>query len=81
LEAVATYRRTFADESRQFKVDAYAIGFGSGAVVLLRVDTKEELEVGLERLCREDKLWLSKNAAKIRNNGEKVRQFIKSNNW
>ena len=79
LAAVATYRRSFVDQSRQFTVDAYAVGIESGAVVLLRAEDGREIQVEIESLCREDKLWLSANVNKIGSNGAKVRDFVKSN--
>ena len=79
LAATETYRRTFVDQSRRFSVDAFAIGIDGGSVILIRKDNQEEVRVAMQYLCREDKIWLSKNRDKIRNNGGKVREFIQAN--
>lgn len=79
MAAAMTYRRTFVDASRTFSLDAFAIGFQSGQLVLLRSGEDRVSMIRIERLCNEDKNWLSKNADKIRQNGEKVRQFVLSN--
>ena len=79
LNAVATYRRTFVNQSQEFSVDAYAVGIQSGQLILVRADSKEELIVEMQYLCNEDKLWLSKNVQKIRDNGTNVREFVVSN--
>jgi len=76
LSAVATYRRNFVDQSRQFAVEAYAVGVENGSVLLVRADSKKEIQVAIQYLCQEDKMWLSKNIQKIRDNGPKVREFV-----
>ena len=48
----------------------------SDRVVLLRAKSKTEFVVNLERLCREDKIWLSTNRDRIRTNGLKVKRFL-----
>ena len=79
VAAVMTYRRKFIDNSRQFSVDAYAIGLQSGRVLLRQVGIAKELALPIDRLCDEDKQWLSKNENKIRANGSKVRKFVLAN--
>ena len=79
VAAVMTYRRKFVDESRQYSVDAYAIGLRPGQVLLRHVGNSKELTLPIDRLCDEDRQWLNKNERKIRDNGEKVRRFVISN--
>ena len=79
VAAVMTYRRKFVDESRQFSVDAYAIGLQQDRVLLRRVGVPKELTLPIDRLCEEDRQWLDKNDRKIRDNGDKVRRFVISN--
>ena len=79
IDAVMTYRRKFVDNSRQFSVDAYAIGFQSGRVLLRYSGNSRELSLPINRLCQADRQWLHKNENKIRSNGEKVRRFIIAN--
>ena len=79
VAAVMTYRRKFVDKSRQFSVDAYAIGLQSDRVLLRHVGAAKELTLPIDRLCDEDRQWLSKNERKIIDNGDKVRRFVVSN--
>jgi agmatine/peptidylarginine deiminase len=81
VAAAQTYRRTFVDQSRKFSLDAFAIGIVDGAVILIRKDSQEEVKVDIQYLCKEDKIWLSKNRDKIRSNGAKVRDFVEKNNF
>jgi len=79
VAAVMTYRRKFIDNSKQFSMDAYAIGLQSGRVLLREVGIAKELAFPINRLCDEDKQWLYKNENKIRTNGDKVRKFVSAN--
>lgn len=79
VAAVMTYRRNFVDASRQFSVDAYAIGLQSGSVMLRQVGIAKELALPIDQLCNADKQWLYKNENKIRANGEKVKRFVSAN--
>ena len=45
-------------------------------MILLREDSKQLIEVAIERLCDEDRIWISKNVDKIRANGDKVKIYV-----
>ena len=55
-----TYRRKFVDHSKRFELDAYAIGFVSNRVVLVKADTAAQVVVEVKKLSAEDQLWLRK---------------------
>jgi agmatine/peptidylarginine deiminase len=80
LQAVMTYRRKFVDDSKTFMVEAFAIGFQLNNVVLLREDSRKQVLVQLEKLCREDREWLFRNKSKIVTNGPKIKMFLESLN-
>ena len=61
-------------------VEAFAIGFQLNNVVLLREDSRKQVLVQLEKLCREDREWLFRNKSKIVTNGPKIKMFLESLN-
>jgi agmatine/peptidylarginine deiminase len=74
--AAKTYRRVFADNSKSFSIDAYAVAISSGQVYLLRAVDKKTFKIDINRLSNEDRTWVQQNVTSIRANGALVKKFI-----
>lgn len=77
--AAQTYRRVFTGKNNSFSIDAYAIALANGQLYFLRASDNKTLQIAVNQLSDNDRLWVQQNSYSILKYGTLVKQFITTN--